>query len=525
MYHPGFQAGYYDPDGSQIGAQTRQTQYYPSSDDQRLPATIYNGLRTNIFLEPSVVPPPPVPAAGQSLSVHLATAHPGNLVTSSSFADRPLFSDPNSFATRERRDDYHSSVNQSGEGPPVSFPGDPSFHPNPYGFFEPHTSQYDHLFSGPSTHVEPVPSQSYYHPSLAACFEEVSHAGPQDVLSADGMCMVPAGFEDIPALNESLPPNGLHPGQPWSPLRRQEPVNDTLSLPTCQPGSRSRVSKPLEFQFHPYSRPAQLKLRGVATTKDIPVAGSSRSKTQPSRIGPSLYDGENRIHQRIFETAQESRIRSALNVNPFLFEQDRKNEALAALTKSASEYDKDFGKKWAYDNLGVFYKSNPSLSAKIMTTCKKLARPLVQRGYELRPSVWSRTSESKHQMEMVDRLVSSLPPEFIFGKDEFGRSWAFEHHVVLDVVVNTIVELGYLEYLTDLKTLFCTAAAAVRCCLDERSDGGFKAKDFLVSQFKETFDLLMNHIQKQIVPDVELSARWEEYQKLVFDTLRDICPQ
>jgi hypothetical protein len=52
-----------------------------------------------------------------------------------------------------------------------------------------------------------------------------------------------------------------------------------------------------------------------------------------------VYDERIETHQKIFENAQESRIRSALNVGPFLAELERKSEALAMLTKSASEVD------------------------------------------------------------------------------------------------------------------------------------------------------------------------------------------
>jgi hypothetical protein len=84
-------------------------------------------------------------------------------------------------------------------------------------------------------------------------------------------------------------------------------------------------------------------------------------------------------------------------------------------------------------------------------------------------------------LPMTMTLIVSFPPDFIFGRDEFNRAWAFEHLVILDVVLNTVTELKYFQYLTDLKSMFCTASAAVKCALQECSGGGFLRKDFGVS--------------------------------------------
>jgi hypothetical protein len=128
-------------------------------------------------------------------------------------------------------------------------------------------------------------------------------------------------------------------------------------------------------------------------------------------------------------------------------------------------------------------------------------------------------------MQTAVSLIASFPPEFIFGRDEFNRAWAFEHLVILDVVLNTIVELNYLDYLSDLKSIFSTASAAVQCALLERSGGGFIRKDFGVSQFKPVFDSFMNYFQEVILQDAVLLARWEQYQALVFIALRKLCPK
>lgn len=162
-------------------------------------------------------------------------------------------------------------------------------------------------------------------------------------------------------------------------------------------------------------------------------------------------------------------------------------------------------------------------SAHIMATCKRVARELITRGYELRPSVWLRISERKHQQKTSKTLIASFPPKFIFKQDEHGRSWAFENDVILDVVLYTIVELGYFDYLTDLtfKSIFCAASTAVQCALQERSTR-LECK-FGVTEFKPVYDAFIDYIEKQIVPYTELWSRWEEYTSYVYDTLKDLC--
>lgn len=158
-----------------------------------------------------------------------------------------------------------------------------------------------------------------------------------------------------------------------------------------------------------------------------------------------------------------------------------------------------------------------------MATCKRVARELITRGYELRPSVWLRISERKHQQKTSKTLIASFPPKFIFKQDEHGRSWAFENDVILDVVLYTIVELGYFDYLTDLtfKSIFCAASTAVQCALQERSTR-LECK-FGVTEFKPVYDAFIDYIEKQIVPYTELWSRWEEYTSYVYDTLKDLC--
>ncbi|KAG2126959.1 hypothetical protein DEU56DRAFT_915905 [Suillus clintonianus] len=490
--YPGF--------GQNFDAQTRRS-FPPQADDQypELPtlpssstAAYYPATSSHPQLSFSNQPmyqepfgtflPPPVTAADQSHRDYRLATFNANHLPPSSFSSQPPF------------------------GPPMSFP-DPILRPD---FFDSSTPQY----RSPSQDVPPywdsavlsnIPFDTYYN--------SVAQDQPQDFLSIDRLSTMPPGGDDIPPLGDPLPVL-LPPNEP-----RPQPVGRSVpdSLPIRQSGSRSRP-----LQFHPYNRSSQLKLRGVAINNDIPDGGKPL-QPKPSRIGPSLYDEDNSTHQTIFNNTTDTLIRSALNNNPFLFEQERKQQALDALISSASEFEKDHGKQWATDNLGEFYRSTTPPSASIMSSCKKVARGLVQHGYGLRPSVWLRTSEIQHQVQMVENLTASFPPEFIFEKDDSDKRWAFENRVVLDVVLNTITDLGYSSYLTDLKSITCTACAAVLCALKERSSGRFARIEFVVSQYKEEYESFMNYIETVILPDPELSARWEEFTVLVFDTLNTIC--
>jgi hypothetical protein len=99
-----------------------------------------------------------------------------------------------------------------------------------------------------------------------------------------------------------------------------------------------------------------------------------------------MYNEGIKVHWEIFENAQASRIRSVLNSNAFLSEQEKKAEALAALIASASIYEqggqlflykiqltfvKDTGKQWAENNMAEFYKTNSVPSANINFFFKK----------------------------------------------------------------------------------------------------------------------------------------------------------
>jgi hypothetical protein len=267
------------------------------------------------------------------------------------------------------------------------------------------------------------------------------------------------------------------------------------------------------------------------------VTEAEPSALPPAPIGPSTYNHDNKTHRQIFKSAKRNVIEDALNRSPFLSEQEKKQGAQVALVKATVNFgkshllrrqrltfEKESGKTWARNNTQAFYRSLSAMpSALIMATSKRVARVLIQRGFHLRPSVWLRISERTHQIQLATDLVGSSPPKLIFGEDEDGRPWPFENNVVLDVVLYTIVELGYLSFITDphFKSIFCAASAAVLCALQERTTD--KEIKFGVPEFKPVFEMFCDYFEEKIVSNPEQFTRWKEYTLLVKATLDDIC--
>ncbi|KAG2099675.1 hypothetical protein BD769DRAFT_1394129 [Suillus cothurnatus] len=176
-------------------------------------------------------------------------------------------------------------------------------------------------------------------------------------------------------------------------------------------------------------------------------------------------------------------------------------------------------------NQVTLYKALPPPSGKITAACKRIARAKIRRGYRLRPSIWSNDSEPDHQEKIVKDLIKEgqFPPTYIFGWDEMLKMWfAFENEVLLDIVLDALLELGWQPYLEDLDNMFCTAALAVHCALLELSNGGFVHTEFTASDYKPMYDKLQKYIKEHIVPDAELLKRWVEYKKRASDRLKSI---
>lgn len=189
------------------------------------------------------------------------------------------------------------------------------------------------------------------------------------------------------------------------------------------------------------------------------------------------------------------------------------------------------GSRWSAENLTAFYKSFTALpSADIMSTCKKTARAVVEIGYILRSPIMSEDQEPDHLISKAQDLIDDPlhPFKYIFGNDsgdQVGEMYPFQHRVISTVVVNTILKLGFAPYITatELDALFCTAAVAVECALQELASGQpNKSIDFGVHNFKHRYNLLLKFIRDHIKPNAELSVRWEAFKTRVAARLLDI---
>lgn len=270
----------------------------------------------------------------------------------------------------------------------------------------------------------------------------------------------------------------------------------------------------------------------------------ARSGQFTSSLGPWSYDTENRNHKKIVKAANESIIRSALNDCSFLEESERKQQLQDALATAASCFTDEGNAAltlrkrrltcasiasatiWAMLNLGTLYKALSPPSGKITAMCKRISRAKVQSGYTLRPSIWLDDSEPEYQKNAVNDLVneSQFPPKFMLGMDEgLGMEFAFEHEVILDVVLDTVVELDWLMHLDDLDNIFCMATVAVYCALMERANGKLIHIEFAVPDFKPMYHKLRDYIRDYIMKDDELRERWLAYKLRCVARLNLIC--
>jgi hypothetical protein len=191
----------------------------------------------------------------------------------------------------------------------------------------------------------------------------------------------------------------------------------------------------------------------------------------------------------------------------------------------------EYESQWSAENLTAFYKSFTALpSAEIMSLSKKTARAVTEIGYTLRSPILSADQEPEHMISMVKDLTDDPehPFKYIFRShsgDQVGELYPFQHRVLSTVVVNTILKLGFATCITvaELDALFCTAAVAVECTLQELASGRPDVYvDFGVHNFKDRYILLSEYIRDHIKPNAELSARWEAFKARVIARLADI---
>ncbi|KAG2143845.1 hypothetical protein BD769DRAFT_1382915 [Suillus cothurnatus] len=242
------------------------------------------------------------------------------------------------------------------------------------------------------------------------------------------------------------------------------------------------------------------------------------------------YQCDLSIHEAFVVAAEKRLINEAVNNCTMMTLSERENLIQVALAdavkeclekaqairsdsaKSVKEEIKDFGERWAAKNAKSLDMRLSAPFEFIIVAAEELASIIIDRGYDLRPSLWSNTSESKVKLTMIKALIhdAAWPLRFIFKKDEKTGQWmAFEHDAVLDVVLGVVRKLKYRNYVDNLDNLYCTAAAAIYCILMRYSSGKSDSTvKFTAKDFKYMYDMLKNHITDIIEKDENLAKRW-----------------
>jgi hypothetical protein len=164
-----------------------------------------------------------------------------------------------------------------------------------------------------------------------------------------------------------------------------------------------------------------------------------------------------------------------------------------------------------------------------MATSKEVVSAVIDRGYDLRPSLWSGISELKWKRTKIRALICDVkcPLKFIFKKDDKTGQWmAFEHDAILDVVLGVVTKLKYRHYVKDLNNLYCTATAAVYCVFQQFSSAKSSPREveFTAQAFKFMYDLSKAHITDVIEKDEDLAKRWSDVKAYTTLRLDDIAP-
>jgi hypothetical protein len=115
-----------------------------------------------------------------------------------------------------------------------------------------------------------------------------------------------------------------------------------------------------------------------------------------------------------------------------------------------------------------------------------------------------------------------FPPRFTFGVDEFGNLYFLENVVVWHVILDAIVELQLYNDINSLDSIFCAAAVAVSCALEELATGRFIQNEFGGEAYLELYNNLLDHLRKNCL-NPSLLGHWNEFKYLTHMRLMQIC--
>ncbi|KAG2119187.1 hypothetical protein DEU56DRAFT_918696 [Suillus clintonianus] len=363
-----------------------------------------------------------------------------------------------------------------------------------------------------------VPSQGTIRPSdlaLPPAIADYRRSFPPPLISLDGVSTLPpAAPDDVQPLARTPAPR---------PLKRKSSFS---------------------WQFIPCSgqRQKMAPLSVPATMASDPIPTGS---TQPHiELPPLKYQANHPTHDDFVLAAQKLIIRDAVNncamIKPSAREgviqatladavKDHLTKAHGIRSDSADSVKKtvqDFSQRWAAENTGSLYMTLSAPFKLIMAVSKEIALNVVDRGYDLRPSLWSDTSESKWKQTKINDLVNDVtwPLKFIFKRDEKTNQWmAFEHDAILDVVIGVVRKLKYQHYVNNLDNLYCTAVAAIYCVFKQYSSGKLQEMEFTAQAFKFMYDMSKKHITDVIEKDEDLAKRWLDVKALTIVRLADVA--
>ncbi|KAG1899345.1 uncharacterized protein F5891DRAFT_981121 [Suillus fuscotomentosus] len=124
-----------------------------------------------------------------------------------------------------------------------------------------------------------------------------------------------------------------------------------------------------------------------------------------------------------------------------------------------------------------------------------------------------------HQSAIVEFLIDStvFPPRFVFNTNpDTEESHFLENAVVWDIVINAVVELGFMPHLEELDKLFCAAVAAVKCALMELRSGRFVEMEFTCQAFgdipilnRKIASITLQIEQERGDPQLKARRRWD----------------
>ncbi|KAG2082780.1 uncharacterized protein F5147DRAFT_783174 [Suillus discolor] len=354
------------------------------------------------------------------------------------------------------------------------------------------------------------------------------------LLSMDGVTMLPPAAPDyiqpqpLTALKHPHPQTQKRDDGLWRFVtcsgQRQKPFETPSSAPSSTTPSHPTPTQSMQPQIDlpPLDYQSNLPIHNafiLAAEKEL----ISSAVNNCTMIKPSLREG-------LVQAALVNAVQSCLKITRSDPAELAKKEIEGKLNIRFGEWIAvnltEFGQRWAEKNAGLLYMSLSAPFKILMAACKELAFSVVDRGYDLRPSLWSNTLESKWKQKKIKSLIGNAtwPLKFLFKKDEETGQWmAFEHDTLLDVVLGVVRKLKYRHYIRDLDNLYCMAAAAIYCVLMQFSSRKLDREiEFSTETFKFIYDLSKQYIANVIQKNKKLAKRWSDVKARTMTRLADI---